>query len=584
MFRKKRGQAALEFLMSYGWALLLALVVIGALVFYFGWDTSSFVSDFCMLGPGLYCKDITGDEGSVSLIVKNSMGKDLEGVEIFAEECDISSGGKNMEDGQELLFTLGNCDLEGRNIFDSNLIVNYEFSESSITHGRDGNARLALSEGDSQSGSGGYDPGSGGGNGYNPDGATVFLLDFSEGDGYDVNDLSSNEFVGTHYGNTRFLARCDSGDQYENTYGISHENVGSGILSTKGVSNEGWYFPGDSALRIKPPEEVFNVDEGSWEMWANATFSSLGDSFSCLFELDNNPGLSDDVVTYKNETNLMWGDFDQTFLSYMDIPPDNIWTHVVFTWEYDELNLITTIKAYKDGAEKVSGRKIISGKLDPPHSVNEEVHFGILQSWGRFYTGAMDEIAIYSKALEANEIASHFSNKKAVFTDWYEGTLEFDGVDDWLEFSGVGDLNITQNLTVEAWINPGSDQANPYPHIVFKEDSFKLFIYDTGKVEFRIWESGGGFHDVRVDNNNITFDQWNHVAGTFNGTDVSIYVRDFSGKLIGSSTTNLGLGYVEEIKSNTNPLFIGNWDPPAPPARPFNGRMDDVRISDYARY
>ena len=34
----KRGQAAMEFLMTYGWAILVAIIVIGVLAIYFRQD------------------------------------------------------------------------------------------------------------------------------------------------------------------------------------------------------------------------------------------------------------------------------------------------------------------------------------------------------------------------------------------------------------------------------------------------------------------------------------------------------------------------------------------------------------------
>ena len=41
MHNNKRGQAALEFLMTYGWAILSAIIVIGALGSYFYFNSGS---------------------------------------------------------------------------------------------------------------------------------------------------------------------------------------------------------------------------------------------------------------------------------------------------------------------------------------------------------------------------------------------------------------------------------------------------------------------------------------------------------------------------------------------------------------
>ena len=49
----KKGQAALEFLMTYGWAILVVLIVIGALAYFGVLDPKRFLPEKCELGPGL---------------------------------------------------------------------------------------------------------------------------------------------------------------------------------------------------------------------------------------------------------------------------------------------------------------------------------------------------------------------------------------------------------------------------------------------------------------------------------------------------------------------------------------------------
>ena len=51
----KRGQAALEFLTTYGWAFLVILVMIGALAYFGVLDPSRFLPDRCTLEQGFGC-------------------------------------------------------------------------------------------------------------------------------------------------------------------------------------------------------------------------------------------------------------------------------------------------------------------------------------------------------------------------------------------------------------------------------------------------------------------------------------------------------------------------------------------------
>ena len=76
---KRKSQAALEFLMTYGWAILVVLVVIGALAYFGVLDPSKLLPEKCTLQMGLYCKDhqISQTNGNINLKLENGMGKGI---------------------------------------------------------------------------------------------------------------------------------------------------------------------------------------------------------------------------------------------------------------------------------------------------------------------------------------------------------------------------------------------------------------------------------------------------------------------------------------------------------------------------
>jgi len=69
----KKGQAALEFLMTYGWAILVVLVAIGALAYFGVLKPTTFLPEKCIIasGSGLFCDDYSATGSSVTLRVKN---------------------------------------------------------------------------------------------------------------------------------------------------------------------------------------------------------------------------------------------------------------------------------------------------------------------------------------------------------------------------------------------------------------------------------------------------------------------------------------------------------------------------------
>ena len=70
---KKKGQAAMEFLMTYGWAILVVLVAIGALAYFGVLSPEKLLPEKCVIssGSGLYCDDFAATTNTVTLQVKN---------------------------------------------------------------------------------------------------------------------------------------------------------------------------------------------------------------------------------------------------------------------------------------------------------------------------------------------------------------------------------------------------------------------------------------------------------------------------------------------------------------------------------
>lgn len=75
---KFRGQAAMEFLMTYGWAILIMLIVI-AVLFYLGlFSPQTNVPKACTLPAGLTCYDyFLTTEGNIYLDIGQAMGRDI---------------------------------------------------------------------------------------------------------------------------------------------------------------------------------------------------------------------------------------------------------------------------------------------------------------------------------------------------------------------------------------------------------------------------------------------------------------------------------------------------------------------------
>lgn len=71
----KRGQAALEFLTTYGWAFLVILVMIGALAYFGVINPNRFLPERCSFQQELGCQDYQlSVTNGLSLYVRNNLG------------------------------------------------------------------------------------------------------------------------------------------------------------------------------------------------------------------------------------------------------------------------------------------------------------------------------------------------------------------------------------------------------------------------------------------------------------------------------------------------------------------------------
>src|SRR3989338_11688377 len=95
----KKSQAALEFLMTYGWAILVVLVAVGALAYFGVLSPDQFLPAKCTLQPGLACVDFKVTPVAVTVRLTNSLGYDIEGITVKAGGCGTSSSTPTLANG-----------------------------------------------------------------------------------------------------------------------------------------------------------------------------------------------------------------------------------------------------------------------------------------------------------------------------------------------------------------------------------------------------------------------------------------------------------------------------------------------------
>ena len=176
--------------MTYGWAIIVLLVVIASLWFFIG-NPQLLISDNCKLAPPLNCEGVTVSTSTdtITLRLKNGLNEDvtITNINLVEENCDVVVRVSILADSfANVTFT---CATTGSKI-KSSIIIKY--STPGLT-GRIVTGNLVASTGLGGSGSG---DGNGGGADENicqnaEDGGLCGGLDILFGEGYQANCCSS---------------------------------------------------------------------------------------------------------------------------------------------------------------------------------------------------------------------------------------------------------------------------------------------------------------------------------------------------------------------------------------------------------
>lgn len=89
-----KGQSALEFLTTYGWALVMILIIIGSLTYFGVLDPSIAPTTRCEVFPEFTCDAVQiHDDGRILIELRNNLGKlDILNVSIESQDCTIDEG------------------------------------------------------------------------------------------------------------------------------------------------------------------------------------------------------------------------------------------------------------------------------------------------------------------------------------------------------------------------------------------------------------------------------------------------------------------------------------------------------------
>ena len=150
-------------------------------------------------------------------------------------------------------------------------------------------------------------------------------------------------------------------------------------------------------------------------------------------------------------------------------------------------------------------------------------------------------------------------------------SLSFAGDADYVNINAaaVFDLSDEQELAISAYIKTTENNA-----VVFQAElSFGYYIGTHNNGEFALTMYFDGFEDNCISNTQVTDGNWHHVTGTYNGSEMSIYVD-------GVLENTCGAGVLVS-QDGVSPITIGAYRPGSSSYQ-FDGLVDELNIWDTA--
>jgi hypothetical protein len=148
--------------------------------------------------------------------------------------------------------------------------------------------------------------------------------------------------------------------------------------------------------------------------------------------------------------------------------------------------------------------------------------------------------------------------------------LSFDGFNDYVEVSNSTGLRIPVNITLEARIKPQA--VNGYRGVAGKHN-YEIGVRAAGngfRAVFAFSRNSGSW--IEVESGELALNQWHHIAGTYDGSNMRLFVN---GARVASILTSGQIDQSNDSFRIGSTEFFNDY---------FQGAIDEVRLSNSIRY
>jgi len=179
----------------------------------------------------------------------------------------------------------------------------------------------------------------------------------------------------------------------------------------------------------------------------------------------------------------------------------------------------------------------------------------------------------YDSKMTINRDNRNYDTTHRVYIFDGESALDFNNRNGYAEIQPSPPINLFNRLTLEAWIKPRSGGRNDYGRILDK-NNFMFYIVSDRSLRLTFTNDSNKLSNVFTDRNKLKFNEWQHVAVTYDGDSVvKFYVNGVQIVDTIFKTQNLPRGLIKD--NSPYRLIFGN---DSTKSRPFDGSIDEIRL------
>ncbi len=271
---------------------------------------------------------------------------------------------------------------------------------------------------------------------------------------------------------------------------------------------------------------------------------------------------------------------------------------------YTQSKLINRIPTYPQSLDNSTGGN--AAVTNPLFSI--VLSSPITKEWsksGQIYTGPTENTYSYNpengtfqltSIAEGNIVQIPFNNQNqllplpfsattigntTIVDGIYGEAMKFDGIDSVLQISHSDQLNLTDQGTLEAWIN--MEEHINFAGIIhkgskrnFSDETYTWQFWNNNRMLFGLWDENNRFHSLQT-NTQFLSNQWYHVVATWDDSGMKTYINGQLDSLNHRDIT---------ARQSQGDVYIGaqyeNYYNPNWRNLPFNGIIDEARIYNRA--